>query len=63
MGSQFPPLTVRRHHIGLEVVSDLEDGRFAVHLAPGEEFGGRMFEEWMRVADSHGTVSSDWLDV
>ena len=63
MGSQYPPLTVRRHSNGLEVMAHLEDGCFVVMLEPGETFGGRIFEEWQRVADSQGVVSSAWLVV
>jgi len=61
MDLRFPPLKVRRHPAGVELAAHLEDGPFALVLAPGDDFGGRLFEEWMRVADECGSVTSDWL--
>lgn len=62
MASTF--LYVRQQANGLAISAYLADeGQFVVEIVPGEPFGGRIFEEWERIANNQGYISADWLDV
>lgn len=62
MDSQYLTVKRKQQPNGLEITAVNVDGTVAatVELEPWAAVGGRIYEEWEKVADSGGVAPGDW---